>query len=84
MVADYDAQVSAPASGLVAGEGTPDAVEARTMLRASAVTHFKMRAQAQNGGYVTWVVTGAPDFGADAAPDTVVMNSTVVASSWDA
>lgn len=50
---------------------------------ASAVFHFKMRGAANPGpGYVTWLVTGTPDFTGAAAPSPIQIGTVVVADHW--
>ncbi len=49
----------------------------------SAVEFFKMRALASPGpGYVTWVVSGAPDFSGAQAPGAIQVGTAVVADAW--
>ena len=48
-----------------------------------AVEFFKMRALASPGpGYVTWVVSGAPDFSGAQAPGAIQVGTAVVADAW--
>lgn len=49
----------------------------------SAVEKFKMRALANPGpGYVTWVVSGSPDFTGAQAPGAIQVGTAVVADAW--
>lgn len=49
----------------------------------SAVEYFKMRALASPGpGYVTWVVSGAPDFAGAQAPASIQPGTAVVSDYW--
>lgn len=49
----------------------------------SAVEFFKMRALASPGpGYVTWVVSGAPDFAGAQAPAAIQPGTVVVSDYW--
>ncbi len=49
----------------------------------SAVEYFKMRALASPGpGYVTWVVSGTPDFAGAQAPASIQPGTAVVSDYW--
>jgi hypothetical protein len=57
---------------IIANAGDPSAV----------VAYYKMRGIATGPVYVTWVVSGTPDFSGTYAPSAIIAGTVVMVSTW--